>query len=313
MISVAETSFLAYLHYLEDIASVVSGRYGNSIAGVYVSLQLHPPVRELAGRSAENLSGVQTGLEAAWAQLAIVDNAVAPDVFDRQSNAVLPGAGVRAITGAAAALAAALGDEPLANDEEALAYLGDLATEELLPYPWSAYCTGCPQLGSADWGGGVLPGDPVSVFSQPSADTADARLAMLLRTTRQRALELIFSIERQTDVRPGRCRRNLTVEHKEAIALTAPPTTLFDVVDRVRRRSEADDGRSFVEGAFDEEEARQFGAALVRVVDTSVAAVEGVVATIIGWELFAELAASHIRRHPSASSAACRRVLSVRA
>ncbi len=35
LISVAETSFLAYLHYLEDIAAVVRGRYGDGIDGVY--------------------------------------------------------------------------------------------------------------------------------------------------------------------------------------------------------------------------------------------------------------------------------------
>ena len=309
LISAAETSFLAYLHYMEDVAGVISGRFGSGVEGVFQSLRLHPPVRDLAARepTAGDLREIARHLTAAWQALAIIDNAVDPDVYDRQANAVLPAAGVAAVVAAGRALAAAMGETVPGDDEEALGYLADLTGDELLPYPWSAFCSGCPQLGSADWGGSVLPGDRVSVFAQPHAGTSDARFAMLLRTTRQRMLERVFAVERQTDVRPGRSRRNLTAEHKEAIAASLPPTTLFDVLERVRRRGELDDGFAFVEGAYDEVEAQRFGDALAVVCDASVAAVEGVVAAIIGWEVFTDLAASHARRHPEQGSAARRR------
>lgn len=308
LISVSETSFLAYLHYLEDIAGVIGGRYGAGVEGIYQSLRLHPPVLDLATRVAgpADLRLVAEELASAWSALAVVDNAVDPEVYDRQANAVLPGAGVRAAVAVARGLALTLGDEPPGGDE-ALGYLGDLVAEELLPYPWSAFCIGCPQLGSAAWGGSVLPGDAVSVFQQPHPETSDARFAMLLRTTRQRVLEQVFRAERQTDVKPGRSRRNLSAEHKELIAAEIPPTTVFDVLDRVRQRAEADDGLAFVEGAYDEEEARRFGIALAVVIDASVAAVEGVVASIVGWDVFADLAASHGRRFPLRASASQRR------
>jgi hypothetical protein len=306
----AETSFVAYLHYLEDIAGVIAGLYGRGVAGVYQSMQLHPPVRALPPRtvSAQDLGGVSGHLAATWTALSAIDNASDPETFDRQANAVVPLLAVQGLNAAAHALAVALGiDEPV-DTEETLAFLGDFVTEEILPYPWSAFCVGCPQTGSTLWGGSVLPGETVSVFQLPSAGTSDARLAMLLRTTRQRVLERAFAAERRTDVRPGRSRRNLTLDHKEAIAAATPPTTVFDVIERVRQRVDADDGEAFVEAPFDDEEALRFAGALALVADASVAAVESVVATLIGWDVFADLAASHGRRH-SGHGATSRRLV----
>ena len=310
LISAAETSFLAYLHYLTDVAGVIGGRFGRGVQGVYQSLRIHPPVMvRVAGSAvtAVDLRRVAALLGTAWDALAIIDNALDPQVYDRQANAVLPAAGLRAVIAVGGALAEALGDDAGSDTAAVLAYLGGLADEELLPYPWSAFCTGCPQLGTAHWGGSVLTGERVSVFAYPDPQTSDARLAMVLRTTRQRILEQVFSAERQIDVRPGRSRRNLTAEHKEAIAAAVAPTTLFDVIARVQQRTEADDGLAFVEGAFDADEARRFGDALAAVIDASVAAVEAVVASAIGWEVFADLAASHGRRRGPQGFAARRR------
>lgn len=309
LLAAAETSFLAYLHYLEDVAGVIAGRYGAGVEGVYQTLQLHPPARALSASPLDppRAAMLHSYLATGWNALAVVDNAVDPAVYDRQANAVLPAAGAGAVVAAARALAVVLGGDVPAGDDDAFGFLGDLAEEELLPYPWSAFCVGCPQLGSAQWGGSVLPGARVPVFARPHPETSDARLAMLLRTTRQRALERRFAVERATDVRPGRTRRNLSAEVKEAIAAQAAPTTVFDVLDRVRRRSEADDGRAFVEGAFDIDEAQRFAVALAVVADAGVAAVEGVIANQVGWDVFGDLAASHVRRNPSTGTAARRR------
>jgi hypothetical protein len=301
----AETSFVAYLHYLEDIAGVIGGLYGRGVAGVYQSMQLHPPLRALPPRAVppQDLGRLAGHLAAAWTALSAIDNAIEPETFDRQANAVVPMLAVQALTSATRALAAALGTDEPQDTEQALAFLGDFVTEEILPYPWSAFCVGCPQTGSTLWGGSVLPGETVSVFQLPSAGTSDARLAMLLRTTRQRVLERAFAVERRTDVRPGRSRRNLTLDHKEAIAAATPPTTVFDVIERVRQRVDADDGEAFVQAPFDDEEALRFAAAAAAVADASMAAVESVVATVVGGEVFADLAASHRRRHATATAA----------
>jgi hypothetical protein len=294
----AEASFLAYLHYMEDLAGVIAGRYGFGADGVYQSMALHPPVRALPRRppTPAETAALYGALGTTWERLAAIFNAVAEDVYDRQANAVVPGLAVAAVTSAAEALARASGDVPPVGDDDCLAYLSERVGEELFPYPWSAYCLGCPQLGDAQWGGSVLPGDFVSVFAVPDAGSSDARLAMLLRTTRSRLLERRFAEERQTDVRPGRTRRNLTRDHKELIAASVAPTTLFDVLDRLRGRVDRDDGEAFVSAPYDDAEARRLATATAAVTDASVAAIEAVVATIVGWDVFGELRAAWLRR-----------------
>ena len=297
----AETSFVAYAHSLDDIANVLAGQFGRGIDGVYVSMRLHPPIRALPARtlSADELQQIYAALSDAWRHLALVDNAIDGDNYDRQANAVVPGLVVQAVTAAATALAITLDAGVPADSEDALTFLGDLTTEELFPYPWSAYCVGCPQLGSTEWGGSVLPGESVSVFSSPDPQTSDARLAMLLRTTRQRILERHFALARQTDVRPGRTRRNLTAELKEELAASIAPTTVFDVLDRVARRVDTDDGEAFVLGPYDDDEALEFAATLAAVADAGVAAIEAVLAAVAGWDVFADLLAGAARRSPA--------------
>ena len=294
----AEASFLAYLHYMEDLAGVVAGLYGFGPEGVYQSLGLHPPVRRLPSRppSPAETRALYEALGQAWTQLAAIDNAVDERHYDRQANAVVPGLATGAVAAAAQALALASGDRVGADRDDALAYLGERVGEELLPYPWSAFCVGCPPLGVVEWGGAALPGEFVSVFAVPDPHSSDARLAMLLRTTRSRVLERRFAEERQTDVRPGRTRRNLTREHKELIAASQAPTTVFDVFARLSDRVERDDGEAFVTAPYDDAEARRLAAAVAVVADASVAAVEGVVATLVGWDVFAELRAAWLRR-----------------
>ena len=293
----AEASFLAYLHYLEDIAGVIGGLYGFGVEGIYQSLQLHPPVRALEGRrlDAQQTADVNARLGTAWTALRSIDNAVREETYHLQANAVLPGLALDAVVATASALSAIQGHSVEATDD-VLTYLSERVGEELLPYPWSAFCVGCPQLGDVRWGGSALPADFVSVFSLPDPGSSDARLAMLLRTTRTRILERRFAEERRTDVRPGRSRRNLTREHKELIAASIAPTTLFDVFVRLRDRVERDDGEAFAEAPYDDVEGRRFASALAIVADASVAAIEAVVAQQIGWELFADLLGSSARR-----------------
>ena len=299
----AEASFLAYLHYLEDLAGVIAGGYGRGIEGVQQTMALHPPVRALTPRTTSpvELAELNAHSVAAWQRLAAVDNAV--EAGDRQANAVIPLLADEAVVAAGRALSVALQATDVESRDDVLALLGDAAADELFPYPWSALCHGCPQLGATVYGGGLLPGDAVSVFHAPRADTSDARVAMLLRTTRQRIIEREFARARRTDIRPGRTRRNLTAEHKERIAEQVPPTTVFDVFERVRRRVEEDDGVAFVEAPFDDVEALRLGEALAFVTDTTVAVVEAVTARIVGEDVYRDLLGSHVRRTPGSTAA----------
>ena len=298
----AEASFLAYLHYLEDLAGVIAGGYGTGIDGVHQTMALHPPVRALSRRdpAPAQLAAINAHSETAWQRLAAVDNAVAAG--DRQANAVIPLLASEAVVAAGRGLAVALDVPDVEEERDVLGLLADAAAEELFPYPWSALCDGCPQLGATAYGGGLLPGDGVPVFHAPRADTSDARVAMLLRTTRQRTIEREFALARRTDVRPGRSRRNLTRETKEMIAAQVPPTTVFDVFDRVLRRVQEDDGEAFVDAPFDDAEALRLGEALAFVTDTSVAVVEALTAAVVGPDVYADLVRSHVRRYPDSTA-----------
>jgi hypothetical protein len=251
-------------------------------------------------------------LTTAWTKLSHTVAAAAPETYSRQANAVLPLLARDAAVAVARALAVASdGTDP--GHDEALGYLGErVEDEELFPYPWSAYCKGCPQLGGAMWGGSAMPGDFVSVFAVPDPADSDARLAMLLRTTRARQLERRFAVERQTDVRPGRIRRNLARDHKELLAEQLPPTTVFDVFERIAERAERDDGEAFVEAPFDAAEARRLAAALTIVTDATAAAVEAVLAHLIGWDLYGDLLASQLRRSPAGLTALAERLHAAR-
>lgn len=87
------------------------------------------------------------------------------------------------------------------------------------------------------------------------------------------------------------------------LAAQVPPTTVFDVFDRVLRRVQSDDAAAFVEAPVDAAEALRLGEALAFVTDTSVAVIEALTATLIGVEVYTDLVRSHVRRFPASTSA----------
>ncbi|HEV2125379.1 MAG TPA: hypothetical protein VGW38_21730, partial [Chloroflexota bacterium] len=100
----AETSFVAYTHYLDDIARVIAGQFGHGLDGIYVSMRLHPPVRDLPVRvlPPAAIQRVYAALGDAWHSMALVDNATDGSNYDRQANAVVPALVMRAVVSAAA-------------------------------------------------------------------------------------------------------------------------------------------------------------------------------------------------------------------
>lgn len=96
------------------------------------------------------------------------------------------------------------------------------------------------------------------MLSNPDPDSAVDRLAMFLRTTRSKELERRFSEDRRKHVSPGRQRRNLSVDDKEAIAARLAPTTVFDLFWRLRTKANYDDADTFVLGAGGVADARAF-------------------------------------------------------
>jgi hypothetical protein len=299
-----QASFLAYLHYVEDLAGIIGGRFGvadSLVHGIYDAAAgatgTVPPARARQ---------VQAHLTTAWRNLVRLEQLTAPAAYDRQVNAVAPRFAFEAVIAAVRALAAAEGADLAQDPGDVLDYAGGRLSEGLLPYPWSARCAGCPQAGSVGYED-VAPGE-VSVFATPDPTTSEARLALLLRTTRARALEQAFAEARRRGVRPGRSRRNLSWAEKESIAAATAPTTLLDLFARLHVRAAEDGGDALVDGAWDDVEAFRFAEALRLVADATVAALEAVIARRISWELLGDLAGSHLRRGEVASPTLRRRV-----
>ena len=126
----------------------------------------------------------------------------------------------------------------------------------------------------------------------------------VLRTTRRKELDRRFAQERQRGVKPGRTRRNLTTADKERFAKSMAPTTLFDVLWRVRKKANYEDADTFVLGAGDEVEARRLAQALVILTDGTVAALEALTAAYVGPRLLADFSQAYAARTRSEPASA---------
>lgn len=179
----------------------------------------------------------------------------------------------------------------------ALKLIGKDVVRGLLPYPWSVACAGCPQLGTATWSGldDIV---AVHVWSTPDPDISTDRLAMFLRTTRQKELERRFAQARERlRPRPGRSRANLSRAEKERLAKAMAPTTLFDVLWRLRKKANYDDADVFVLGAMTELEALRLGQSLAIVTtDATVAALEALIGAYLAPQTLADLVTAYLRR-----------------
>ncbi len=295
-------AFQAYRNYLEDLAGMLGGRYGlteSLVAGVYQSVAAHPPVTRLRRRTptGEEQQALDRTMRKAWGALRRVHHEVAdPNAFDEEANAWLPVQAYYAVYHCVLAYAIASGQAVPKEHAPALKLIGKDVVRGLLPYPWSVSCAGCPQLGTQTWSGLNNVGD-VHVWSRPEPDTTSDRYAMFLRTTRQKELERRFTQARhRLPPRPGRSRANLPRAEKERLAASMAPTTLFDVLWRLRKKANYDDADVFVLGAMTELDALRLGQSIAIVTDATVAALEALIAGYLGPRTLAELAHGYLGR-----------------
>ena len=296
-----ETTFRAYANYLEELAGLIGGLHGIAptlAEGVYRAVERNPNIvkvsRRRLGRQEER--AVAAALVRAWGNLRRVQGELDDSArYDEESNAWLPAMGYYATYHAIRAVAIASRQQVPRDHRRCLNLISREAQRGLLPLPWGAWCEGCPQTGTHRFGGIQRP-DRVHVLSSPDPSSSGDRLAMLLRTTRQKELDRRFAEERSRSVGNGKTRRNLSRRDKERLALRLVPTTIFDVLWRLRKKSHYDDADVFVLGAAGPVDARRFGEAFALVTDTTLAALEALVAAHAGPESVARAAALYYRR-----------------
>lgn len=307
-----EAAFRAYVNYFEDLAGAIEGDYGLTAptlaAGVHDAIALHPPIKKVQRRmlTISERKALDGAFRKSWAALRRIDREVEdPASYDEEANAWLPMQAYYAVFHGLLGCAVASG-QPVPRDHAAcLKLAGKEVVRGLWPRPWDAWCDGCPQLGTCGFGGISASGQPVHVLSNPDPWTSDDRLAMFLRTTRQKELERRFAQARLSG-KPlnGRSRRNLGRAEKERRAKAMAPTTLFDVLWRMRKKANYEDADTFVLGAAGERDARRLGEALVIVADATISALEATSAAYIGPEVLADFAEAYAKRTSSGPSSA---------
>lgn len=292
-------AFRAYSNYMVDLASEIGGHFGwgrtSLVEGVMDGVSLHLDSVNIDRRMLDPRAeaALRKSMTKSWANLRRLRREVDDiDSFDEDSNAWLPVQAYYSVYDAVRSLAIASNQHVPRDHRKALNLASQAVQRGLLPYPWDMYCDGCPQTGSHSF---PTPGAPgtVHVLSNPDPDSAVDRLAMFLRTTRSKELERRFSEDRKKNVAPGRQRRNLAIDDKEAIAARLAPTTVFDLFWRLRMKANYDDADTFVLGAGGVADARAFADSLAIVADASVAAIEGVIVAYVGPDLVGDFASSY--------------------
>jgi hypothetical protein len=293
----AET-FRAYSNYLVDLASDIGGRFGwgdSLVEGVMTGVTAHVEAKRIKRRTLTRSQedALDATLRKAWGNIRRLRREVDDlDAFDEESNAWLPVQAYYAAYHATRAYAVASNQNLPHDHRKALNLISKEVVRGLLPYPWSAYCNGCPNVGTHTFGG-LGDVEQVHVLSRPDPGTTSDRLALFLRTTREKELERRFRDERQKKVRPGTTRRNLNRAMKEQLAGNLPPTTVFDLFWRLRTKANYDDADAFVLGAAGATDARAFGDSIAIVTDASVGALEGLIVAYVGPDLYGHMAESY--------------------
>ncbi|MFN2556634.1 MAG: hypothetical protein ABR592_07135, partial [Nitriliruptorales bacterium] len=214
--------FSAYRNYFENLAGWIGGNYGwaeTLTEGVHDAVLLHPGAAKVNRRTLgqDRLAEVDKALRHAWGDLRRSYREIEDDEFDEEANAWLPAQVYYATYHAARAYGFASGQQVPNTHQGVLKMVGKTVERGLLPYSWSVSCSGCPQTVAVSFSGfGHV--EDVHVLSRPDPNTSESRLAMFLRTTREKDLERRFSDERTKKVNPGRSRRNLSQVDKDRIA-----------------------------------------------------------------------------------------------
>lgn len=285
-----ERTFRVYSLYYQNLALIIGGEYGSDfdhLHGIHLAMKALKPFKKIQGRKLTigQAAQMERELKRSWANLGFVHGQVEdPDLFIRESNLWLPVQAYYCVYPAIRAYFHASNQDVDTNHRTSLRHLSKDVARGLFPYPWSALCRGCSDLGTLSYGGFPIEPDPslVSPLENLLPGTSHHRLALFLKTTRKRAVERKFDELRQKPRSSGRSRRNLNIVEKEQQSKLARPATVFDLFWRVRKKANYEESDDLVLGAASDSQAYQLAEALIVCADASVAVLEFAIAACIG-------------------------------
>jgi hypothetical protein len=301
----AEPAFTAYRNYVEDLERVIALNYGDvdqrHVAIVDATRAL-PAVGKMSKRtlSPDELADVKQCLERAWGMLRAMWVPLDLEEFITEFNATIPITTYYAAFHAVLAAMAATSHRGNNSHRTTLNDASTLVGRQLLPWPWSSTCEGCPQLDEELFKGFPHAIDEVHPFKSLSDDDLAHRLGGLLKSTRVKELDARFESERKKLLKSN--RKNLKREEKRKMADGLAATTIFDVLWRIRKKANYEGADVFVLGAPNSEEARRFGESLITVVDATIISLEALVDRVVGDGQIATWLAAYNKR---SSGVAC--------
>lgn len=307
----AAKAFATYRHYLVHIERCLGGEYGvgGSLEPGVVSVVRAAPKFSRIGRPAlshDEAQRLQNTLRIAWAkelQLRI------PGAFDAD---LLPflihGSGIHAyyvVFHAARALITVAGQAVAPSHSATLATLSSWTKDrDLFPVPWSVRSEGGPSR-SAMWIAGkpsyAITSGGVSPLSTPTPVTVWDSLDMLLFTTRDRQIK-----DRKRQWREKNKRFRVPANEAAKLCRNLPATTLFNVLYRLRTRSDYSDADAFLDGIPTTEAAAEFHSAICTFVHGTLVVLETLVVAYAGPDVYSDAADRFLKQAPGPASDALR-------
>lgn len=149
--------------------------------------------------------------------------------------------------------------------------------------PWTARVGGPPNACTYEGFGGATLDHAMSNLAAPHAANAPSLLAKALRTTRREQIDDHREGWRKgMKTAAGAPRKNLPKAVLEANATTMRPTTLFDLLWRLRVRSNYKEGDALLSGALGPADAATFHTAMAEIVATTLLTAEIYMAHLVG-------------------------------
>jgi hypothetical protein len=283
-------AFHTFSNYVQAVCAWTSDLYPHPdclVAGVAAAVKAGTWRRTtMAGRTISARAGVI--LRNGWATEVLLNapRTLGGGALVSFANLWAPVQAYYAVFNSFTAMAHVLSAAPPTTHVKVLNWAAAAAGQASMPFvsPWTARVGGAPGAWTHhDFGPAPL-NLGISNLVTARAGTAPSLLALGLRTTRADQIEEKRQgwIAAQPPTRRGTRRRNLDHQVLIANANAMRPTTLFDLLWRLRVRSNYREGDDFLTGAMSEADAAAFHGALCDIVAATLLTVEIYLAHVVG-------------------------------
>lgn len=285
-----EMTFHTFRGYLEATCAWASALYPHPdglVAGVAAAVKARPwhADRPMGKPLTARIGQV---LRNGWATEVLLNapRALGGDDLVSFANLWAPVQAYYAVFNAFTALAHLVTPNPPQSHAKLLTWAATAAGGPKSPFviPWTSRVGGAPGAWTyLDFGGAVI--DPrISNLSAPHAANAPSLLAMALRTTRGEQVKehregWLAALPR---TRVGTRRKTMPAAVLHDNTMRMRPTTLYDLLWRLRMRSNYKEGDAFLSGALSPADAADFHNALCDIVAATMVTVEIYLARHIG-------------------------------